>query len=500
MLTSEGELEFDDAARTRLYRNDGDMQFVDVTRAAGIDLQCFGFGGAACDYDADGDADVYVCAWGRNTLLRNNGDGTFTDVAEAAGLVGDEEDMSTSCAWGDVDGDGVHDLYVANYIDQWKQIREYQADGRVGGLHCDWRGFKVYCGPPGLTAQKDRLYLGNEDGTFREVTGTHLTKQKERYAFQPVMTDINGDGHLDIYVANDTQNNTLWVNDGTGVFKDLALEAGVAMNVDMKAQAGMGVDAADVNRDGRIDLCVTNFSHDYNTLYVNSTTRVDRPIFGDRTHKHGAANLSYRRLCWGTRLFDMDCDSDLDFFVACGHVYGEIDNFSEKTGTTYKQANLLLRNQGAPSYGFEDVTEQSGPAFEIERVWRGACFGDFDDDGDQDVFVTSLNGPPAMLRNDGGNRNGWLRFRLVGKGMQRDPSGAQVAVTLNSGVRLLEELHHGASFCGDNDPRLHFGTGADDSVKQVTVRWPNGETQSHVDVKARQGYVLDQTAGTITKE
>ncbi len=503
MLTSEGVLEYDDDWRTKLYRNDGGMRFTDVTKEAGIDIQAFGFGGAACDYDADGDADVFVATWGKNYFLRNNGDGTFEDIAEAAGLVGGDEDMSTACAWGDLNGDGIHDLYVANYIDQWKQIREHEPGGSHAGQparYCKWRGFNVYCGPPGRTPQLDRLYFGRADGTFKEVSETHLVDQRVRFGFQPVMTDVDNDGDLDIYVAYDTQENELWLNDGTGRLVEKGLEAGVGTNDDVMMQAGMGVDAADVNQDGRIDLLVTNFSHDHNTLYINGTRRADSPTFSDHSHRYRVAKLSYLRLCWGTRMFDMDCDADLDMFVACGHVYGEIDNFAQETGTSYKQKNLLLRNMGAPSFRFEDVTEQSGPAFQVARVYRGACFGDFDDDGDQDVFATALNDRPTLYRNDGGNKNAFLRFRLVGPGMQLDPSGARVYVTLPSGVVLMEELHHGASFCGDNDPRLHFGTGAATSVPKVAVKWMDGTTQEFTDVATRAFYVITHGEPELTSD
>ncbi len=491
MLTAEGVLEYSDEMRTRLYRNDGGMRFTDVTKEAGVDIKSFGFGGASCDYDADGFPDIYVCTWGRNFLLRNQGDGTFQEIADQVGLRGADDDMSTACSWGDLNGDGFHDVYVSNYIDQWSFIEQCRADNKPG-RHAVWRGFKVYVGPPGLPPQKDRLYFGNAEGTFTEVTDTHLKNQTLRYGFTSIMTDVDNDGDLDIYVANDTQANALWVNDGKGVMTDRGLESGSGTSGDVKEQAGMGVDAADLDRDGKIDLFVTNFSHDFNTLYMNTTRRVDFPLFRDASHVHNVSRLSYERLCWGTKLFDMDCDGALDMFVACGHVYGEIDNFAKETGTSYEQQPLLLRNTGAPRRRFEDVTDASGPAFQVTRVWRGATFGDYDDDGDVDVFLTALNGKPAMFRNDGGNRNAFLRFRLTGKGSQRDPSGARVYVTLPDGQVIWEELHHGASFCSDNDPRLFFGTGAHDTVPLVRVVWRGGDVQTFENVATRRMYRVEQ--------
>jgi len=494
MITEKGVMEYDPEWRTRLFRNDGGMKFTDVTEEAGIDIQAFGFGGASCDYDADGFPDIHISAWGRNYLLHNNGDGTFEDVTAAAGVLGDPRDMSTACAWGDLDGDGIHDLYVSNYLDQWWQIEKYREDYTEAELHgrrCDWRGYMVYCGPLGLPAQADRLYLGNGDGTFREVGEERLRRgdgsvQDNRCGFTPVMTDVDNDGDLDIYVANDTQSNFLWVNDGKGHFVDMGLEAGVAMNRDVIDQAGMGVDAADLNRDGRIDLIVTNFSHDYNTLYLNYT-KGKRPSFRDLSHNLKVAKLAYLRLCWGTRLLDYDNDGELDMFVACGHVYGEIANFPD-TGTSYEQKCLLLRNLGPPKYAFEDVTDRSGAALQLRRVWRGAAFADFDDDGDQDIFITALNDISALCRNDGGNANAYLRFRLSGPGMQRDPSGARVYVHTPEGRVLMEELHHGASFCSDNDPRLFFGLGGYESVPKVVVRWPGGEEQTFENVETSKLY------------
>lgn len=499
MLTAEGDLELHDHMRTRLFRNEGGMRFRDVTAESGIDIRAFGFGGAACDYDGDGDSDVFVACWGFNRLLRNRGDGTFEEVAAAAGVQGDVRDMSTSCAWGDVNGDGIHDLYVANYVDQQKVIDDFRKEGRPG-RSAEWRGHKVYVGPAGLPAQLDRLYLGNGDGTFRDVSAASLRDQIPRYAFQPVMTDVDNDGDLDVYVANDTQSNYLWVNDGKGVFTDLAVQAGAATSQENAEQAGMGNDAADLNRDGWIDLTVTNFSHDYNTIYLNRTGGRGRLTFTDSSHALGIAKASWLRLAWGVRMFDYDNDGELDHMSACGHVYGEIDGFEASTGTSFRQACQLLRNSGPPAYKLVDVTESSGPGLALKRVWRGMAFADFDDDGDQDVYVAALNERAALLRNDGGERNAFLRFRLVGKGTQRDPSGARVRVHRPDGKVMLEELHHGASFCSDNDPRLFFGCGALERVPKVEVRWPNGEVQTFADVPTRRAFRVEQGRDELLPE
>jgi hypothetical protein len=500
MLTEKGQFEYDDAWRTRVYHNDGGMRFTDVTAKSGVDVKGFGVGGASCDYDGDGWPDFYLCGWGCNRLFHNRGDGTFEDVTDKAGVRGAPDDFSTGCCWGDVNGDGIPDLYVANYVDQAEVVRDFAAHNRpprVGLYH----GLPVYPGPRGSPAQKHRLYFGNGDGTFREVTDTNLGKQDPlRYGFQPVMTDVDNDGDLDIYVANDGVANFLWINDGHGVFVDQALESGTALDSVGRGQSSMGVDVADVNRDGWLDIAVTNFALEYNILYLNRTGDVKRRCFADAAYPYGVAQPCYDRVSWGVKLLDYDNDGELDFFAACGHVYGDIEGFEKQAHSSWRQRCLLLRGKGPPAYGFVDVTDASGPAFADKRVWRGAVFADFDNDGDLDVFMTALNDRPALLRNDVGDKNNFLVFRLVGKGKLRDPCGARVTVWLADGRPRMEELHHGISFCSDNDPRLFFGLGAEKSAKRVEVRWPDGSTQSFENVAARRFYLVEQGKPRLTRE
>ena len=500
MLTEDGELQYDDAWRTRLFRNLGGLRFTEVTRQAGIDIQAFGFGGASCDYDGDGWPDVYVCCWGRNRLLRNRGDGTFEDVTAKAGVAGGEDEVSTACCWGDVDGDGVPDLFVVNYLDQQAFIDRCRRE-RKPGRQSKWRGVLAYAGPKGLAAQPDRLYLGRGDGTFRDATLERLGREPSPgYGFQAVMTDADNDGDLDIFVPNDTVPNLLWVNDGRGRFREMGVEAGVALDFDGHEQASMGVSVADVNRDGWLDVFVTEFSHAHNTLYVNQTGRTGQIWFKDLSNAWNVAAPSYLRISWGTRLFDYDNDGELDLFAACGHVYGDVEKFEQSTGTTYRQRCLLERGVGPPERRFEDVTDRGGPAFEIRRVWRGAAFGDYDDDGDLDVVVTALNDRAALFRNDGGDANGFLVFRLVGRPPLRDPCGARVTVRLADGVPRVEELHHGISYCGDDDPRLFFGLGRESAAKSVEVRWPNGEKQTFADVPGRRFYLIEQGRDALRED
>jgi hypothetical protein len=313
------------------------------------------------------------------------------------------------------------------------------------------------------------------------------------------MSDVDNDGDLDVFVSNDTQSNHMWLNDGAGVFSDVAVQVGCAMSRENAEQACMGTDAADLNRDGWIDLTVTNFSHDYNTIYLNKTARsLDRPgakarlTFTDSSHALGIAQASYARLSWGVRMLDYDNDGELDHVSACGHVYAEIAGYEATTGTSYRQRNQILRNTGPTAYRLEDVTDVSGPAFQLKRVWRGMVFADFDDDGDQDVYVAALNDRAGLFLNEGGDRNAYLRFRLEGKGGQRDPAGARVLVHRPDGRAMLEELHHGATFCGDNDPRLFFGCGAAERMPRVEVRWRDGTVQEFRDVPTRRLYRVVQ--------
>ncbi|MHC4923788.1 MAG: CRTAC1 family protein [Planctomycetota bacterium] len=481
-----------EGARTRLFRNDGDFKFTDVTKAAGIDITIFSYGGAAADYDGDGDVDVFVGSLGKNHLLRNNGDGTFTDVGEESGLAGSDRDMSTACAWGDLNGDGHLDLYVSNYIDMWTVIEDFKKEGRVG-RSCKWRGFDVYCGPQGLPFQADRLYMAKGDGTFTDASD-RLADQEVRPAFQALMVDFDGDGDLDIYVANDTEPNTLWVNDGQGNFLDDGMISGCAVNSTVAAQAGMGADAGDYDNDGLIDIIVTNFSHDHFTLYQNTTGEPGPDAvltFEDVSVRTGVSQATYTALGWGANFLDADNDGDLDLFFANGHVYGQIDNFAD-SGTSFRQKNLLLRNGGGPRPKFSDVSAASGPGLAVEEVHRGSVTADLDNDGDLDFVVSSLNGPAYVMRNDGGNEGNWIRISLQGKA-PRDPAGAVVRVTADGLPDQTRIALRGRSFMGASDPRLIVGM-RDATTATAVVTWPSGETSTFTDLAAGKHWLLVEGA------
>lgn len=447
-----------------LYRNDGDGAFTDVAREAGVARADWNAGAYFADYDNDGDADLFLTAWGPNALYRNDGDGTFTDVTRQAGVAGPPDAWSASAAFGDLDRDGDLDLYVANYVQY--DLR----DPELGGLKTLWHGIPVYRGPVGLVGQSDVLYRNNGDGTFTDVTREAgiADLHPPHYGLGVVMSDLDDDADLDIYVANDSQPNFLWRNDGGLRFTEIAALAGVATNEDAKEQAGMGVDAGDFDGDLRQDLFVTNFSHDWNTLYRN---RGDM-VFSDDTFPAGLRD-SYRYLAWGTKFFDYDNDGWLDLFVANGHIYTDVDRHPQ-LGTSYRQENFLYRNLGGR--GFENRTPSAGPGLRLVDSSRGVAVADVDRDGDLDLVVTHIDSTPNLLINEGGNRRAWIALKLEGTRSNRDAVGARVVLEAG-GRKQLREVNPYGSYLSQGDPALHFGLGDAEVVDRVTIRWPSGLTE-----------------------
>lgn len=445
-----------------LYRNDGGGKFSDVTGGSGLTTRGWGMGACVADYDNDGFQDVYVTAFGPNVLFRNNGNGTFTDVTARAG-VGDPR-WSTSCAFGDYDRDGYVDLYVTNYL----TFDEQKIPKRGASSNCSYMGVPVMCGPRGLPGEPDALYRNNGDGAFTDVTKAAGIVDPDLYGFGVVFADLDDDGWPDIFVANDSVPNLLFRNNRDGTFTEDALVAGVALSGDARPQAGMGVDAADYDGDGRLDLIVTNFSQDYNTLYENS----DGGFFTDVSHAAGIVEAALPYLGWGVGFVDIDNDGRLDIFVANGHVYREIDN--QGLGSTFLERKLLFRNLGHKQ--FEHVTNRVGGGLLIEKSSRGAAFGDYDNDGDIDVLVVNMNDRPTLLRNDTEPTNSWITLKLVGKTDNRDAIGARVWLEDESALQVAE-VRSGASYLSHNDMRLHFGLGQRSKLPPVKVRWPNGNVE-----------------------
>jgi hypothetical protein len=414
-----------------------------------------------------------VTAFGPNILYRNNGDGTFTDVTSAAGVAGGSTEWSTSTGFFDFDRDGDLDLYVVNYLD-------YRLDDNP---YCGFRreGYRMYCNPTMFDGMADRLFRNNGDGTFTDVSRQAGIANPAGKGLGVTFCDYDRDGDTDIYVANDMVRNFLYRNNGDGTFTDVAYGAGVGFDLNGKPQAGMGVDCADVDGDRLPDLFVTNFSDELNTLYQNR----GEGIFEDVTTKAGLAS-GFRPLGFGTKMFDFDNDGDVDIYVTNGHV---IDNVQLYQPThTYAQKDLLYENVGGR---FRDVSEQSGPALQVDRVGRGLAVADFDNDGNLDVVISSVGRPPVLLRNQGGRGGNWITIRAQGTKSNAFGLGATVQVETSERVQV-GEINNVASYLSSNDIRLHFGLGAAKTIRQIDILWPSGTKQVLKDLAVNQILVVKE--------
>ena len=460
------------SATSVFYENNGDGTFRDVTSMTGAkNAGNYGHGVACADYDNDGDTDLYITNFGRNVLYRNNGDGTFTDVTKAAG-VGDPL-WSSSATFVDADRDGYLDLYVVNYV-------QYSLEALYPP--CTDNGVRGYCHPKYYQGAPDRLYRNNGDGTFTDVTKASGINDPggpfHGKGLGVVAADFDKDGWPDLYVANDDTPNYLFYNKGDGTFAEIGVLAGCAYSVDGIAQGGMGVDVGDYNGNGFLDIFVTNFSYETNTLYQNNGDGT----FTDVSYKAHIGEESYLLLGFGTGFLDYDNDGHLDLFVANGHIFEHVEQMTDMI--TYPQPNQLFRNAGKNTF-----TET---AFEpILRVSRGAIFGDYDNDGDVDIVTTNLNGKARLWRNEWGNRRNWLRIKTVGTTSNRDGIGAQVTVTAGDDTQL-REVRTGYSYLCSNDPRVFFGMSDQDTVASVKIRWPSGIVQSVENVPVNQEIVITE--------
>ena len=458
-----------------LYRNDGGDGFTDVTAEAGVGNRSFGMGMTAGDVDNDGDLDLYVTNFGPNVFYRNNGDGTFSDATEEAGLVLDG--FSSSASFADYDADGFLDLYVAQYVDFALDNHKF-----CGNLAKDT---KAYCHPDVYDPVPSVLYHGNGDGSFRDVTReTGVYQTQDGKSLGVVWGDYDNDGDVDLYVANDSMRNFLFRNDGGGRFVDVTLLAGVGYSEDGQTQAGMGTDMADYDDDGFLDVTVTNLDFEYNTLYRGSSSG----IFFDDSYIAGVAETSLNFVGFGTFFFDYDNDGLQDLFVANGHIIDNIHLFNDIS--TYEEPNFLFKNVGDGV--FREVGESLGEAIVRKNVARGAAPGDVDGDGDLDVLVTRCGGPALLLRNDGGNAAHAIDLRLVGTESNRDGIGARV--TLRRGERtLVREVKSGRSYLSQGTLDVHFGLGVERVAPEITIRWPNGRTETLYDVAAGRHRIVEST-------
>ena len=448
----------------RLFRGDGKGNFTDVTEAAGVSHRGWGFGATAGDVNGDGHVDLFVTNLGANVLLLNSGDGTFSDSTSKSGIVGSA--WSTSSALFDMDLDGDLDLYVANYMDTDRE--RVPARGSKDAERCQYKGIAVACGPRGEQPLADRLYRNDGSGHFTDVTASAgVALKTARYALGVVTFDYDNDGDQDIYVANDSVSNSLWRNNGDGSFTEQGLRSMTALNADGRSQAGMGTDAADFNGDGWMDIVVTNFAHDFNTLYGNRAGK----FFVDDSQLAGLGS-TFLALSWGVGFRDFDRDGDQDLFIANGHVYPEVDGYS--VGTRFRQRNhLFLQTDGR----LKAVKPQANDGLALERSFRGAAFADYDNDGDVDVFLTALDETSVLLRNDLQEGGRWFGVRLIGKTSNRTAIGARIELT--SGKRgWLQERVGGGSYLSSSDPRVFIGLGNSTEPVQAVIVWPGGRRET----------------------
>jgi hypothetical protein len=451
---------------SRLYKNNRDGTFTDVTQKAGVAYTGWGQGVCAGDYDNDGWEDLYVTYWGDCALWHNNGDGTFTNMAKKAGVTTNPGNgklrWNTGCAFLDYDKDGHLDLFVANYIDFDPKTAPL---GEAGP--CLYKGLIVACGPPGLEGGKNILFHNNGNGTFTDVSEkAGILKTAGTYGLGVLVADFDNDGWPDIYVANDSSSSALYKNNHNGTFTDIGLEAGVAFSADGKPQAGMGVSAIDYDGDGQLDIVKTNFAGDTTSLYRN----LGKMSFDDQTFQTGLGKNT-RFLGWGVGFIDLDNDGLPDIFICNGHVYPEV---GENTESSYRERKVLYRNLGNGS--FDDISLTSGPGILEKVAGRGCAFGDFDNDGDIDVLVNCVNDVPQLLRCDQSSGNNWVKIKAVGTKSNRSGIGARI-VCKAGGRRQMDEVRSGGSYISQSDMRVHFGLGKEKSA-EIEVRWPSGTIDS----------------------
>lgn len=450
----------------KLYRNDRDGSFSDVTRAAGLRVELYGMGVTAADYDADGDVDLYVTALGPNRLFRNEGDGRFADVTAEAGVGG--SGFSTGAVFFDYDTDGRLDLFVSNYVD-WS----IETD-----IFCTLDGQqKSYCTPESYPGQSPTLWRNRGDGSFEDVTEAAGLLDPSAKSLGVALLDYDGDGHLDLLVANDTQPNKLYHNLGDGRFSDEGLSAGIAFGETGVARAGMGVDAADYSGSGRPSVLIGNFSNEMIGLYHNE----GNGLFLDEAPITGVGQASLPTLAFATFFFDYDLDGRLDIFAANGHVADDINLV--QPSVTWAQPPHLFHNQGERR--FEDVAPVIGGPLAEASVARGAAYADYDLDGDLDVVITANGGAARLLRNDGGDAGGFVRIRTRGSRSNSDGIGARVSVVVE-GRRAWRLVHTGSSYCSQSELPLVFGLGGASQVDSIEVAWPSGQVDRFGPVPANR--------------
>ena len=484
-----------------LFHNNRDGTFTDVTKKAGLTHS--GWGQACCvgDYDNDGFDDLFVTYWGQNVLYRNNGDGTFTNVSEKAGVAGSGTCWGAGCCFLDYDRDGHLDLFVASYVnfDPAKAPRPGQS------AYCRYNDIPVPCGPQGFAGGTNILYRNRGDGTFADVSESSGVSRPRgpgtmvfvgsnwqatgSYGMGAASADFDNDGWPDIYVACDSAPSLLYRNNHDGTFREIAVPAGCALDENGVALSGMGVGVGDYDADGWLDIVRTNFSEQVTSLYRNFGGG-----FGDASVRAGLGAIR-KYVGFGVDFFDFDNDGWKDIFIANGHVYAQIA--SRKLHITYRQPKVLYRNLG--NGRFQDVSATAGDAIRAENLGRGCAFGDFDNDGDVDVIVNNLDGPPTLLRNDGGNSRKGIVIKCVGTRSNRSGIGTRVKVT-NGAHSQIDEVRSGSSYYSQSDFRLHFGLGDATTADSVELSWPSGVKETFRDLPAGHLFVIQETKGIVSRQ